>query len=113
MDMEPGNLSIHETQSNHRIALAQPGQFEQVEGNWYVDAAAVDAVHLQLTDHEYVCPYKGRCWYVDFVEGDRRVSRVAWVYDDPKPGWEHIRGKYGFYAGAVAAKFGKTKDTLA
>jgi uncharacterized protein (DUF427 family) len=68
---------------------------------------------LQLTDHEYVCPYKGRCHYVDFVSGNTRVSRVAWVYDEVKPGWEHIRGKYGFYAGETAAKFGKTKDTVA
>ena len=61
---------------------------------------------------EYVCPYKGRCFYVDYVSGETRVPRVAWVYDDVKPGWEHIRGKYGFYAGETAAKFGKTKDTV-
>lgn len=106
------HLTIEDAASGTRLANAGPGQFAEIEGNWYVDAAAVDTAYLQLTDHEYVCPYKGRCFYVDFVSGDKRVARVAWVYDDVKPGWEHIRGKYGFYAGETASKFGKTKDTL-
>lgn len=106
-------LTIEDAASGTRVVNAGPGQFAEVEGNWYVDPLAVDASHLQLTDHEYVCPYKGRCHYVDFVSGNTRVARVAWVYDDVKPGWEHIRGKYGFYAGETAAKFGKTKDTVA
>lgn len=106
-------LVIEDTASGTRLVNAGPGQFAEIEGNWYVDAVAVDAAHLQLTDHEYVCPYKGRCHHVDFVNGAERVARVAWVYDEVKPGWEHIRGKYGFYKGETAAKFGKTKDTAA
>lgn len=105
-------LRIEDADSGTRLVNAGPGQFAEIEGNWYVDPAAVDAAHLQMTDHEYVCPYKGRCFYVDFVSGSTRVPRVAWVYDEVKEGWEHIRGKYGFYAGQTAAKFGKTKDTV-
>lgn len=113
MNTSATRLVIDETSGGTRLVNAGPGQFAEIEGNWYVDPAAVDTVHLQLTDHEYVCPYKGRCHYVDFVDGSQRVQRVAWVYDDVKPDWEHIRGKYGFYAGETAAKFGKTKDTVA
>lgn len=113
MNSSAARLVIEDTAGGTRLVNAGPGQFAEIEGNWYVDPAAVDTAHLQLTDHEYVCPYKGRCHYVDFVDGAKRVSRVAWVYDETKPGWEHIKGKYGFYAGETAAKFGKTKDTVA
>ena len=78
-----------------------------------MDPEAVDQRVLRITSHEYRCPYKGRCFYVDFDDGQKRIERVAWVYDDPQSGWEHIKGRYGFYAGATAAKFGKTKDELA
>lgn len=105
-------LTIEDVASGTRLVNAGPGQFAEIEGNWYVDPAAVDTAHLQLTDHEYVCPYKGRCHYVDVVDGADRIPRVAWVYDDVKTGWEHIKGRYGFYARETAAKFGKTKDTL-
>jgi len=29
----------------------------------------------------------------------RTVAGVAWVYAEPKPGHEAIRGRYGFYSG--------------
>jgi uncharacterized protein (DUF427 family) len=113
MVTEAHRLIIRESRSDYRLADAGAGQFQEIEGNWYVDPQAVDHKLLRITSHEYHCPYKGRCFYVDFDDGVRRVPRVAWIYDDPKSGWEHIRGKYGFYAGAVAAKFDKTKDSFA
>ena len=112
MNASTTRLRIAETSSGTQIVDAGPDQFAEVEGNWYVHPGAVDSAHLEVTGHEYVCPYKGRCFYVDFVDGDKRVPRVAWVYDNPKDGWEHIKGKYGFYSRDVAAKLGKTKDTL-
>lgn len=51
-------------------------------------------------------------YHVDFDDWAGRVERAAWIYDDPEIGWEHVKGRYGFYAGVAAAKFGKTKDTL-
>lgn len=112
MVKEEQRLIIFAADFAHRIVDAVPEQYQEVEGNWYVDPAAVDRERLRLTEHEYHCPYKGRCFYVDYDDGNRRIARVAWIYDEPKPGWEHIKGPYGFYAGAVAAKFDKAKDTL-
>lgn len=109
---EQQRLIIRESRSAYRLADAGPRQYQEIEGNFYVDPQAVDHKLLRITSHEYHCPYKGRCFYVDYDDGVRRVSRVAWVYDDPKPGWEHIKGRYGFYAGAVAAKLGKTKESI-
>ncbi len=105
-------LTIRDRESNALLASAGPGEFQQIEGNWYLEPSAVERAVLRVTDQEYHCPYKGRCLYIDFVTPERRVQRVAWTYDDVKPGWEHIKGKYAFYAGAVAEKIGKTKDSL-
>ena len=104
------NLTIRDARSGRAIAEARADQYQKVEGNWYVDPAAVERRVLKTTAHEYHCPYKGRCFYVDFEDGNDRTERVAWIYDDPKPGWEHIKGQYGFYAGETAAKFGETRD---
>ncbi len=112
MTTKPSRLVIREAVSGRIIVDADAGAFQEIEGNWYVDPSAVDPKALRLTEHEYRCPYKGRCFYVDFEEGNRKVSRVAWVYDDVKHGWEHIRGKYGFYAGATARRLGKTNDDV-
>jgi len=110
---EPLRLQITESVSGELLVDARFETFSEIEGNWYVDPAAVKTEHLTITEHEYRCPYKGRCFYVDFDDGHRRVARVAWVYDDVKADWEHIRGKYGFYAGATARKFGKTRELVA
>lgn len=103
-------LVIRESVSGEILVDADAKQFQEIEGNWYVDPSAVHAEHLKVTKHEYHCPYKGRCLYIDFDDGRRTVSRVAWVYDDVKAGWEHIWGKYAFYSGATAQKLGKTRD---
>jgi uncharacterized protein (DUF427 family) len=74
------------------------------EGNLYFAPDAVKADVLKLTERTYTCPYKGTCHWVDYVGPDGRTVRdVAWVYDQPKPGHEAIRGRYGFYAGTRGA----------
>jgi len=110
-DAVQSRLVIRESVSGEVLADAGAGAFQDIEGNWYVDPSAVNAQHLKLTDHEYHCPYKGRCHYVDFDDGHRHAARVAWIYDDVQPGWEHVRG-YGFYSGATARKLGKTLDAV-
>lgn len=106
------HLQIHDAVSGTQLVDARDEMALKIEGNWYVDPATINSAHLELTKHEYTCPYKGTCHYVDFVDGERRIERVAWVYADPKSGWEHIAGRYGFYAGETAGRFGKTKETL-
>jgi len=105
-------LQIIESSSGKKIVDAYDEQAIVAEGNWYIAPDAVAHAHLELTAHEYVCPYKGRCFYVDFVDGESRVPRIAWVYDDPKPDWVHIKGHYGFYKGETAASFGKTREEI-
>jgi uncharacterized protein (DUF427 family) len=47
------------------------------------------------------CEWKGAATYWDLVVGDRRVERAAWSYEDPSPGYEHLRGAVAFYPALV------------
>lgn len=106
-------VTIKERSSGLVLADAKDAAVQKIEGNWYIDPGSVSQELLETTTHEYHCPYKGRCFYVDYVHDATRVERVAWIYDDPKTGWEHIKGKYGFYAGEAATKIGKTTESVA
>ena len=72
------------------------------EGNLYFDPEAVETEVLRVTERTYTCPAKGTCHWVDFQgpDGADRRQDVAWVYAEPKPGHEVIKGRYGFYAGS-------------
>ncbi|HVA37114.1 MAG TPA: DUF427 domain-containing protein [Candidatus Dormibacteraeota bacterium] len=102
-------VTIKDAASGEVLAEAVDDQARKVEGNWYIAPEAVNAARLEVTKHDYTCPYKGTCFYIDAVAPDgARTPRVAWVYDHPKSGWEQIKGRYGFYAGEAAKKMGKT-----
>ena len=97
------SIVIREKTSGTVLAEA-PAQGPDVityEGNLYFAPAAVAGGILRKTDRTYTCPMKGTCGWVDYVgpEG-ATVANVAWVYDDPKPGHEAIKGRFGFYAGS-------------
>ena len=47
------------------------------------------------------CEWKGAATYWDLVVGDRRVPGAAWSYEDPSPGYEHLRGAVAFYPALV------------
>ncbi len=47
------------------------------------------------------CEWKGAATYWDAVVDGRRVAQVGWSYEDPTPGFEHLRGAVAFYPGEV------------
>jgi uncharacterized protein (DUF427 family) len=47
------------------------------------------------------CEWKGAATYWDAVDGGIRVPAVGWSYEDPSPGYEHLRGAIAFYPGRV------------
>lgn len=106
------HVIIKDKETGAIIAQGGDDQVLKVEGNWYFAPEAVDRAKVQMTSHDYTCPYKGKCFYADFAEGDRRSERIAWVYGEPLTGWEHIKGRYGFYAGESAKRMGKTIEEV-
>lgn len=105
-------IVIKDKETGAVIVDARGDQVLKAEGNWYVAPEAVDLTRVQMTTHEYTCPYKGKCYYADYVADNRRSERIAWVYGEPLTGWEHIKGRYGFYAGESAKRMGKTVEEV-
>ena len=95
------SITIREKASGSTLAEADEGAgVVAFEGNWYFDPTAVRDDLLRTTDRTYTCPFKGTCHWVDYVGTDgKTVADVAWVYADPKPGHDAIKGRYGFHAG--------------
>jgi uncharacterized protein (DUF427 family) len=56
---------------------------------------------LERGDGRSWCEWKGAATYWDAVVDGRRFPAVAWSYEDPSPGYEHLRGAVAFYPGRV------------
>jgi uncharacterized protein (DUF427 family) len=89
--------AIRDTATGAVLAEAEEPKVFEFEGNLYFDPDTVASELLVVTDATYTCSYKGTCNWVDIRGG---ASRVAWVYPDPLPGHDRIKGRYGFYRGA-------------
>jgi uncharacterized protein (DUF427 family) len=47
------------------------------------------------------CEWKGAATYWDLVVDGRRVPQAGWSYEQPSPGYEHLRGAVAFYPDRV------------
>ena len=47
------------------------------------------------------CEWKGGATYWDLGVDARRAVAAAWSYEEPSPGYEHLRGAVAFYPGRV------------
>ena len=77
------------------------------EGKYYFDQKNVNMGALIVTDRIYTCNYKGECFWIDLKTGDGVQENVAWVYEDPNPGFGYIKDKIGFWPkgrGSVTVK---------
>lgn len=72
---------------------------------YYVPPQHVRLELLTLSTLRTECEYKGTASYYDLALDGRTVRNVAWVFTDPKPGYEAIRGRIAFYPGRVDAAF--------
>ena len=99
------SITIREKSSNTSLASGDPPSgVITYEGNLYFSPENVTKDSLTVTGRTYTCPFKGTCHWVDFSDANGgTVKDVAWVYSDPKPGHEAIKGRYGFYAGTRGA----------
>jgi len=90
---------VKERASGRIIARGEPDQnVFKFEGNWYFKAEAVDLSHLKITERTYTCPYKGICYWIDLETPEgTQAQNIAWVYRDPKPGYEKIKDRVAFY----------------
>jgi len=60
-----------------------------------------DDVRMELFDaspRSTFCEWKGGASYHSLAVDGREIENIAWSYEDPKPGYEQIRGHLAFYA---------------
>lgn len=82
-----------------------------LEGNWYYDAAQVNLTYLKKTDRIYRCPYKGLAYWYDLEAPNISARNIAWVYEEPMTGYEHIAGRIAFYSRETSATFSEKDES--
>ena len=84
--------------------IAESAEYEEVEGNIYFPPDSVSAAHLQKSDTQSRCPWKGVASYYDVVV-DGEVSRdAAWYYPDPRDAAARIKDHVAFWRGVTIEK---------
>lgn len=88
--------------------VAEADETTRVSGYEYFPSESVDWSRLVPTSQTSVCPWKGVATYYDVVNGDRRLEGAAWVYQDPKPAADHIRGHVAFWGRVKVGSAGRS-----
>lgn len=68
---------------------------------FYIPAADAEMALYRRTDHASHCPYKGDAGYYSLEVDGRRAENAVWVYEQPYPAVEAIRGHLAFYPDRV------------
>ena len=68
---------------------------------YYVPREDVAVDLLERAPGRSVCEWKGAPTYWDAVVDGRRIPEIGWSYEDPAPGYEHLRSAIAFYPGKV------------
>lgn len=88
---------IRNAGTNQVIAEAPLDDIITVEGTYYLPAENVNLNHMEITERTDVCPYKGISNQIDWIADGVRMENIAWVYQNTKPEFEHIKDRIGFY----------------
>jgi uncharacterized protein (DUF427 family) len=57
--------------------------------------------YLYETDRKTVCEFKGVATYWGMLIKGKRIDDVAWSYENPRTGYDVIKGHLAFYAGKM------------
>lgn len=85
---------------NNQI-IAESDDTVEVEGNHYFPPESVKMEYLTKNGEKYTCPWKGECDYYDVTVSDKTAKNGGWMYPEPKPEAEHVRGRFAFWQGVV------------
>lgn len=95
---------IRDKHSGAIIAQGIEGEtVREFENHWYFNPEAVNMAYLRVTERTYHCPYKGICYWIDLVTPTVIARNIAWVYREPRPGYEFIKDLIAFYARETSA----------
>jgi uncharacterized protein (DUF427 family) len=81
------------------IVVAEAVEITVVDGYHYFPLESVRLEYLRASPHRSVCGWKGEASYYSIVVDGGVNQDAAWVYPDPKPAAERIKGQIGFWRG--------------
>lgn len=84
-----------------------------VERAWYYSPDKVDMRYLTKSERTYNCPYKGIAHWYDLDAPGITAQNVAWVYEQPMQGFEHIAGRIAFHERETSATRAIKEETPA
>ena len=84
--------------------IAQSDATIVVEGNHYFPPDAVVNEHLQTSDTNSHCPWKGTASYYNVTVGDQVNADAAWYYPAPKEAAANIAGYVAFWRGVTVTE---------
>jgi len=65
---------------------------------YYVDPQFVDQSYLNASPSRTSCEWKGTASYFDVVIDGEWVPDAAWLYEQPNPAFDDLKGYFAFYA---------------
>lgn len=93
--IELGGRLIADTTRAMRVLETSHPPAVYLPADDFVDGALVPA------EGSTYCEFKGRAAYSDVIGGEVRVTRGAWHYPAPSPGFESIAGFVSVYPGRM------------
>ncbi len=85
----------------NNTVIAESSATEVVEGNHYFPPESLKMDHFQESDATSVCGWKGTANYYDLVVDGQVNEQAAWVYREPKPEAQSIKGYVAFWKGVT------------
>lgn len=64
---------------------------------YYIPPADIDLSHLELSEHQTFCEWKGVARYYSIHVGDRQEPNAAWYYPAPTEPFQLIQNYVAFY----------------
>ena len=83
----------------NQAVIAETETTQRVDGYEYFPPEAVSWGLLAESEATSVCHWKGKANYYDVLVDGQRIQQAAWVYRDPQPAADHIRGHIAFWRG--------------
>ncbi|KAF2788802.1 DUF427-domain-containing protein, partial [Melanomma pulvis-pyrius CBS 109.77] len=87
----------HATATVNGHTVADTDAYELVEGNVYFPPSSLNQSFFTSSPTTTKCPYKGTATYYTITTNKTETKDAAWVYAEPKSGYEKIRGFVAFY----------------
>lgn len=81
------------------VLLAESDNTKHIEGNHYFPEDSINKKYFKPSNHNTVCPWKGKASYYDIeVEGETNEN-AAWYYPEPNEAAKEIQDHVAFWNG--------------